>query len=642
MSFPSISNTISFSPGVDVYDTNISTLNPIDGVISYTNYYESEYSSPTINQSTFILDGIKFNKFEIYFYCPQSFNKISISLKALSDSGISTYSVFFDKFSIVTSDSWLFDVNDLFPIDSVFYSARPGEAFLNPFLPAAQKQNKPISYGYYNPDGMQSVNTLNRKNLLPSKYSKFNYYISPAAEKDTNVYLSAKYDNPMSINKIIFKYNSALTYLKNAKINIYDKNLNSKASISLAANTTDEVTEYVILYYQNGLWNRIINTNEPTANNYSPTELTDSGIMQNTVDDVSIIELVGQVEKRNDSATHYQRRLHVIELSPRLELDISGLVKELSIDKSIDAKNSISSFPIGYMNSDSANLTVSNIPVYKNGKPHVIFENISEKSTFKSLLREGVKITGAFISPQQDFTEIIPAFYMYVNTWNVAGLDSLSISCMDSTKYLLMSKEAPQYSSKNEGMLDTMVNIFALSGFSDFDYNQLKTVLYQNAKKTNYFWTDISSTLYDSLSSFFLTNQIGVYFDEYGIMKFKDLNTIINTYNSDDFSNSVSFAVTDKVLGGIGSSLITYIPNLITDGYNHEISPKPGKVIVNYKVPITFSSTDVVDNSGFVSDTQNQAQSTARVSVAPQAVFSLKEGTLLPYSYLKKGLLQTD
>jgi hypothetical protein len=570
---------ISVSPSVKLYNGTDS----IDDATYYVKFYEDEKMDTGQIIGSFYPNGVQYNKVEVFFGSYSTFDKFNLSLNLSSTN--SNQIIYFDKFDLIQINDWNYDAGYYYPIEQIFQSNRPGESLLNPLNTSTTimngSTNKPVTYAYYNPDGFDAANY--RKNILPSVYNTFKYYISNSKTQSGSAavdhYISARYDNYLTINKLILKTINRFTNISSGSVSFYNA---AGSQISTASFSSSDLNgkEYLTLFYDGIKWN--------ASGTFDPPALTDSGLITNSLSNVAQIQINFKVLKNVNSANDgwdsiTQNRLHIVEISPRLEIDISSLTKGFNVKKDIDASQTAAGFPLGYMNSNSGTIEISNIPVYNNGTPYTIFDQISENSTFKDLLREGVKFSVNLVSPQQDFTEKIPMFVMYSNKWSMNDISTLSIDLYDFAKYSLMAIQSPQYSGYNEPAFDTIINLLSAGGFSDFDYDQLKTVLIESAKDTTFFWTDVKATLFDSLQSFFVSHQIGAWFDEYGIMRFKSIRQIVDSYLDKSFK--ADFAVTDKFLDKIGTSSITYTPNLISDGFGHDIGPVPGKIIFNYKIP---------------------------------------------------------
>ena len=66
-------------------------------------------------------------------------------------------------------------------------------------------------------------------------------------------------------------------------------------------------------------------------------------------------------------------RMQVVEISPRLEIDLSDYVEDVSITKQLDSKSS--SVPLSSLNSDDASIILSGIPVFTGADPIPLFSN---------------------------------------------------------------------------------------------------------------------------------------------------------------------------------------------------------------------------------------------------------------------------
>jgi hypothetical protein len=99
------------------------------------------------------------------------------------------------------------------------------------------------------------------------------------------------------------------------------------------------------------------------------------------------------------------------------------------------------------------------------------------------------------------------------------------------------------------------------AGFTDYDYDQIVSVLNNDDQKItlNYFYADSKQkTVYDVLREAFMAYQIGAYIDEYGVMKFTNIQNIIT-------NNVSTYTIEDK--------------NIEFDSYSEDIKTKIGKIV---------------------------------------------------------------
>jgi len=547
---------------------------------------------------TATIDPSGWQKIEVWFgigsSSNQAFNKIKLYLNCYAD--YQGYTFYADNFNIyeITEYDYLF--NNYYPTDSVFQAGRPGETLLNPLLSSTDSSRfinynawnqapKPCSFYVQNPEIIMQ-NAYPYKQYLPSIYDRFQYYVSEPGL--TNIGIQAQYDTFMKVNKIVIKTNQFFS-------------AETTSNLILTTNGGDTLILSDIVFDDNGTATIYYNGfNWSQTKWISPPQLNQNGQIQ-TYSGANLYVLAKAIKlqvngihpntnyvnvdaQSSTSATSFS----IIEISPRLEIDISPLIMSKSITKEV-SQSGDESFPIGYISSNSMNLSISNIPVYYNGLPFTIFENDSTEATFYNLMRQGVKLSSFYNSPMGSFSGTIPSGIFYSDSWQISDIDTVTVSAYDQAKYLMMAMAAPQYSATNAGLLEIITDLFNISGFSDYDYDSLVSCIDQKTK-INYFWTDEQITLFDALQSLFIAYQMSAYFDEYGMMKFISLKSILNKFNSNTFTPDFFVGDRSETINNTA-----YAANLIPATFSETIGPKIGKVIINYKIPNTNYSDYVSD-----------------------------------------------
>jgi hypothetical protein len=157
------------------------------------------------------------------------------------------------------------------------------------------------------------------------------------------------------------------------------------------------------------------------------------------------------------------------------------------------------------------------------------------------------------------------------------------------------------------------------SGFTDYDYDGLDfngkptgilQALTDNSQTldTNFFFADAASkTVYDIMKEAFLAYQVGCYIDEYGVMRFKNLQNILTNYTSTSVFNDF---------------------NVVVDTYNEMIKTKIGKVLMRYRSPQIKRSVGVTDPN----------KATSVFQVAPDIIWQQDTEDVVPYNLLKESM----
>lgn len=564
----------------------------------YVKVYNAAGAETLSSQSTITTDPIIWKKIEIWFgvssdLTSQAFDRINLLLNASADYTQSSFYV--DNIQIYEVTEFDYLNNQYYSTDSLFSSLRPGESLLNPAISSNSslryinygkwnQSAKPCSFAIQNPQIILQ-NAYPFKQYIPSIYDRFKYYISQPGLTTTGI--QAYYDAYMSINKIVLKISNAFSYPTSTTVTLVTNSGNTTIS-NISFNNDGIAT----IYYYNNAWSQ-------TAWTYPP-QLTSNGQLQGTLNNVKAIKMAvtGLTVNSNitaEDSTKYSneiKSLSVIEISPRLEVDLSSLILGMTTTK--ETSQGEDTLPIGLITSNNATISISNIPVTYNGSPFTIFDNDSTEATFYGLMRQGVKFSISYKSPMSSFTGTIPSGIFYSNNWQLSDISTVNVDTFDQSKILLMSIAAPQYSATNAGLLEIITDLFNISGFSDYDYDSLSNAIDLNVK-ISYFWSDEQVTLFEVLSNLFISYQITAYFDEYGMLKFLSAKNILDKINSSSFKPD--FMVTDAstTISDSSNTSITYSPNIIPNSYSQSIGNKIGKVIINYKTTNTVLSDSVKD-----------------------------------------------
>jgi hypothetical protein len=571
--------------------------NLIETTQQFVKIYDTDFSDPDFINSKIDLDSLKYKKVEMFFGSNEIFDNIQLFIDV--NSSYDGAQVLLYRPEIFLIDSWNFYSTSYYPIESCFNPFRPGESLLHPYInnndllinkdsKINTASSKPVSFATLNPDFLFGQIAPYKQMFDSTLNNNFRYYVSPDLKNsNTNFSIRAQYNDMMSINKIVVKGINLYSDLTTASGNITLLQTGGASTVIPFSAGAFDSHGILDLYYDNNAWS----TTRPETQTY-PAKISDSGVLLNVTGSVTgIILTVGGLSNTyiNDakSKIEYKNlRAHIVEISPRLEVDISNLVQGITVDKTLDNAESTAGFPIGYINSNTANLTLNNIPVYKNSFPHTIFDAFSESSTFYNLLKKNVKITGFLKSPNNDFTDIIPFFTMYTDQWNMNSTSEVELVLFDGIKNQLMSLQTIDYSSDGESLSRTITNLLDSVGFSDYDYDGLMQVLKNRNINISHFWTDRSKqTVVETLQSLFVAHQIGATFDEYGILRFVDIDKIIYSFN--DKTLTPNFAVTDIPIAITNSSdiRILYISNILKDTFSESNTSNIGKITINYRIP---------------------------------------------------------
>jgi hypothetical protein len=534
---------------------------------------------------------------------------------------INTYSsddtdptIYFTTPEVYETTYFDYQYNSLWPTESVFTYFRPGESYVQSgdskyILPTELRKVKtkvlnsqsvdvnknvidppsfPISPIVENPSfSVVSAPYPFYKNVMPSDMSAYKYFVSDYATPSS---ISGIYGEDIVANKIVIKLNTILT---SPTINVLIDDV--AISVSSSTSITPDTNGLIILYatkqtngsitWSKSKWNSMPKFNiDGTLSNY--IKFKKITVTQINSEPKS---LFSDYSTKSDDALNDMQRMQLIELSPRLEVDLSDYVIEVELNKSLDSKNS--AVPISSINTDDASITLSAIPIITNNLIVPLFSSQSNLSinVLSSMLRKNIKFYINFnlianFDPANgtltDVNKYIPGGIYYSDTWNESDVKTVKIQCYDITRYL-QTTPVPDYVANLKSVFDIITNILDLAGFTDYDYDSLYKVCKNNSTPMDmsyYYCNSKDTTVYGALAEIFLANQIGAYIDEYNVMRFLSLSQILSNKTS-------ALSLNDS--------------QIIEGGYQITNKSKPGKISVRYQSPKIKQSLALQNASSF-------------------------------------------
>lgn len=474
------------------------------------------------------------------------------------------------------------------------------------------------------------------KNALPTDISPYRYFVSD----DTLKTISAIYEKPITTNKIVIKFNTLMTVpVVNIKIlngtTWTTISVDNSQSISPELNSDFITTGLLTLYWNGSGW-----TKNKWGTTYNPTMPTFSSagylFLSTTIDGISVTQTSHNIQPEistlngiDDIETDIGsdlRRMHLVEVSPRLEIDLTDFVESVSINKSLDADNT--ALPISSLNTNDASIVLSGIPAMNGSTIVPVFSSQSNQSStiLANMLRKNIKFYINFNLASYSTTSgtyspstYIPGGIFYSDSWNENDIQNITVQSFDISRYL-QSTPVPDYVANLKTVFEIVTNILDLAGFTDYDYDSLYKICNSKSAPLDmsyYYCNSKDSTILDALNTLFLAYQIGAYIDEYGIMRFLSLQNILSSSTS-NISLSES--------------------NIIEGGFSISNAAKPGKISLRYQTPKVkqspalqnVTSPDIKDSPSFIYTTSNDV------------VWSQQTNDSVGFNYLKDTMEITD
>ena len=507
--------------------------------------------------------------------------------------------------------------HSLWPTESVFQFFRPGESYVYTGNSAASLPSNfreinseiingvtgnypPVTPIIQNPSFTVASSPVPiMKNALPSDMAPYHYFVSdPGIYTDSVIYhpsISAIYQPSVNANKIVLKFNTIMT-TPTLTVNIGN---------STVSNVQPNSEGVLVLYWNGSTWSTSKWSTMPTiGSNGSITNYTSFQKITVTQTAVTVNSSFSSYSSKSSYVTNDLGRMHVVEISPRIEIDLSAFVMELDINKQLDSKNNY--IPISSINPNDAALTLSAIPLTVSNSPVPIFSSQSDLTIniLYNMMRKNIKFyfgwniisyfQGSNTLLNSGNGQYIPAGVYWSNAWDETDIQTVKVTCYDVVNYL-QTIPAPDYVANLKSVFDIITNILDLVGFTDYDFDTLYSVCNSGVTPMDiyyYYCNSQDSTVYDVLSEIFLANQIGAYIDEFGIMKFLSLAEIVN--------NPPSITTFDDA-------------SIITGGYSITNKAKPGLISVRYQEPKILQSlslqnasdVNVANSSSFIYTTSN-------------------------------------
>jgi hypothetical protein len=508
--------------------------------------------------------------------------------------------------------------NSLWPTDAPFSNFRPGESYvstgnvLQSFPSSYRKITKydtdaegpfysPVTSIIQNPTSIVGSPDLPAlKNAAASSDSSFKYFVSDSSFPE----LAAVYSKDIPVNKLVIKLNTSITTPSiSIAINGSTVSVDGSTTIAMPKNSDNVCTGVLVLYWTGSAWTK-------TKWSVMP-EFTDAGSLTKftSLNRISISQVSQQINPyfasyiSSSNFTDDTSRMQVVEISPRLEIDLSNFTEEMAVEKSLDEKST--NLPISGINSNTGSITLSGIPIVNNNSIVPIFssQNNETPTVLSGMLRKGIKLyLGYKVSDYSiqssgtvsGLSAYIPAGVFYSDNWNESDIKTINIQGYDIVRYL-QSLPASDYVVNGKTSFDTISDILDLSGFTDYDHDSLYQVCNDQAAPFDLYYYSVYSkdtTLVGSMNELLTPYQIAAYVDEYGIIKFKSLNSIL----------------TNK-----SSQMTLMDANILEGGYSISNKPRPGKISIKYTQPKTkqspsvksVQSTSIADSPSLVYITSN-------------------------------------
>lgn len=574
------------------------------------------------------VDSFQWTKIETYIGSEDVINaliyKINASILIINGESAPSFDVYYTLPEVYETTLFDYKYSSMWSSDSPFKFFRPGESYVktgnnNIGVPTNYRRiatkignSETLSGGYYNEKYMpispicyspgfaimKTPQSVIMKNGLPTNLMPYQYFISDTASK----ILTAIYEKDVYVNKIVIKFNVIFT--KPSAVNL---TINTSSIGPFTPNDRGVLT----LYWSGSAWTTTAWTEMPIFN--------DSALISKytIINKITVQTIEAQTTAFSSSEYNgidsESNRMQIIEISPRLEIDVSNLTQSVTINKSLDADNS--QVPIASLNSNDASITLSGIPTFIAPNDTVpIFSNQSNylKTLLKGMLTRNVKFYINFYAEYgfdadigdtdyPTYNTYIPGGILYSDSWTENDIDTVEVQLFDVARYL-QSTPVPDYVANTKPIFDVITNILDLSGFTDYDYDSLYNACNNRSVPMDvafYYCNSKETTIAAALSEIFLSYQIGAYIDEYGIMRFLSLAEALDPNLVDSSINADIIDLSDK--------------DIVEGGYSVSNKQKAGRISLRYQPPQikqsaslqNITNPDIKNSPSFILTTSN-------------------------------------
>jgi len=637
--------TVNTTSGLNTYKIVFyaKTITDVEVTLTALSYIDSHRSDSESKR----IDNTTWTKFELYassrpvdtayssFILNLDFTSTDTTIASKVVGAPTTYDVLIDQLEIFQSTDFDYQYGNIWKTDAAFGFFRPGESYVpsgNTLtqLPAGFRtintrfnkgssstywdtQTMPCSPVLYHPQVLSSsAGNPVYKNGILSDYTTYKYFVSNTSSHS----IGALYDKLMSTNKLVLKFNIAYSKPTSMTINLYNTITSYSKSISISGSDISDAGVCILYLQTNGNWTTTPWTTMPTFNNVG--DITLSQAINKIIVTQNSFAITSAYSNPSTTITsdstryaQYQAdmgRLQVVEISPRIELDLTNFVMNVETNSELDNKQN--PLPISAISSNSALIHLSNIPFNVSGYVLSIFSNNSSKSPLSGLFKKNVKFYVNYvikdaITGVTSADKVIPGGVWYAESWEGQDLQRTTVTTFDITKYLQLLSPT-DYVSKSQDVFKVISNILDFAGFTDYDYDSLRKVTQsqvtmvdgvvhtnKQAIDSSFFYADgQQQKVFDVLRELFEVYQIGAYIDAYGVMNFLSLDNILSNTQANLLLHDNSSPQSITTAAGYTDNL-TVTSNITQDTYTEKVKTKLGKATLRFKTPQIVKTLDI-------------------------------------------------
>ena len=345
--------------------------------------------------------------------------------------------------------------------------------------------------------------------------------------------------------------------------------------------------------------------------------------------------------------------LDIIEMSPRLVVDMSSYVTDFTINSTIG--DSVLGLPVGSIVSATGTMNFFN--------EDNLISNSNNNSILNDLIKPNIKFTILNKLQSESITKYVPIKIMYSDSWDLSADWSSSVSLLDYTKFWRNQPPPDMLLGSSDGIKASAIIKILLDnvGFTKYGFNKTgdsSEYTYED-KKLDFFYCDStsSSTIMSTLEDIANSMQLSMFFDQYNNFVVMTKEAVAEKKPEYDYwfvADESSLAINDPeynlIKGSYISNMETFDDNIvepITAGevqYTNLGIPKMSTYLLsealkkNQKIEtINKDNIKTILESGFAELTLNR-----EMSYVPQQLWMPDESNGGSEALLAAGILKQN
>lgn len=454
----------------------------------------------------------------------------------------------------------------LFPVDAIVKPLRPELAGVKYYI------NGDVNSGDW-ADPKNASYAKDYRVYIPGSSTYYKYFITPIGQ-DTN--LSITYPKTIFVNKVVVKFEISHSIpttwtIKGTPASGAEQTFLSGTSADIKPFKTNGIKNYnagsLTIYYTGTGWSK----NEADLNTSARIAITKVGLSIG----VSANEYVG-----------------IIEVAPKYVIDISDDVESFEILKE-SSSSSKDTLPVGYISANSLSLQINRY----NSQSMKSISYIKSTTQFEdgiiyfyksSEVKPHFKVyhaDGAYGTSEK--YDIINQGKFFMDSWSISEYGNVNAECLDGAK-ILQEIVSPDVFCEGYSVTAIIRRLLDNIGFTNYNINTHPDPTLENSIISPlYWWTDDSTTVWESLQQICRDTQMTAVFDENNVLQFYTRDFL---YRDRDVDWKATY---DNLQEGLSPNIITILPNIVS--MSKQDLPSANKVIVRWQSALT--SNYLQDNS---------------------------------------------